>query len=44
MALEIKGLGIAREIGGVVVNLKDVVKVEMEEEDWKRVQVSGDVM
>lgn len=44
MGLEIKGLGLAREIGGVVVNLKDVVKVEMEERDWRKVQISGDVM
>jgi small nuclear ribonucleoprotein (snRNP)-like protein len=35
---EIEGMGIARELGSVVVNLGDVEKVEIEKGDWERVR------
>lgn len=43
-ALEIKGLGIGREIGAVVVSLKDVLKVEVEEGNWRELQRTANVM
>lgn len=33
-SLEIKGMGLAREIGWVVINLKDILKVEVDEGAW----------
>lgn len=38
LALEIPGLGIARDIGMVVVKFTDVVKIEVDEVTWKRAQ------
>ena len=43
-SLEIKGLGIGREIGAVVVVLKDVVKIELEEQAWMELQRTSSVM
>jgi hypothetical protein len=37
-------LGTARELGAVVVGLKDVLKIEMEEECWREIQRIDSVM
>lgn len=43
-ALEIRGLGIGREIGAVVVSLKDVLKVEVEEGCWRELERTANVI
>jgi small nuclear ribonucleoprotein (snRNP)-like protein len=37
---EIEGLGIARDIGAVLVQMGDVLKVEIGKDDWARVEGS----
>lgn len=44
LALEIRGLGIARELGAVVINLKDVIKVEVDEGDWRKVEMAANIL
>ena len=41
---EIEGLGIARELGAVLVQLGDCLRVEVEKGDWARVRGTDGVM
>jgi len=41
---EIEGYGVARDIGAVLVQLGDVIRVEIDKGDWARTRESGGII